>query len=97
MPHHHVSQVTETIPQAMWVLVSSIHYNTKEEDLIKIAPQVIQLVDQWQSKGRFIWSGPLNDNKTGIAIFEGTKKDADRFYERYDSICSGILSFEMYK
>jgi uncharacterized protein YciI len=92
-----MSQVTETIPQTMWVLVSSIHDNTKEEDLVRIVPQVIQLVDEWQSEGRFIWSGPLSDNKTGIAIFEGTKEDADRFSEIYGSICSGILNFEMYK
>ncbi len=69
-----MSQAIETITKTMWVLVSSVQDNTRVEDLIRITPQVVQLVDEWQSEGKFVWSGPLNDNKTGIAIFEGTRR-----------------------
>lgn len=93
-----MSQVSEMIPEKFtWVLVSSIHDNTSVDDFVKITPQVIELVDEWQLEGRFVWSGPLSDNKTGIAIFQGTKDEADEFLVRYNKICSGILNSHMYQ
>lgn len=93
-----MSQISETIPERpTWVLVSSIHDNTSATDFIKITPQVIELVDEWQLGGRFVWSGPLSDNKTGIAIFQGTREEADEFLARYNKICSGILNAYMYQ
>jgi len=93
-----MSQVSETIPEKLtWVLVSSIHDNTSVDDFIKVTPQVIQLVDEWQLEGKFVWSGPLSDNKTGIAIFQGTREEAERFHEKYEKICSGILNSYMYQ
>ncbi|HEX5458078.1 MAG TPA: hypothetical protein VFX64_06805 [Candidatus Nitrosotalea sp.] len=93
-----MSQVSEIIPEKpTWVLVSSIHDNTNANDFVKITPQVVQLVDERQSEGRFVWSGPLSDNKTGIAIFQGTKDEANGFLTRYNKICSGILNAYMYQ
>lgn len=71
--------------------------DTKEEDLGRITHSIIELVDEWQYQGKFIWSGPLSDNKTGMAIFEATKDDADEFYDRYDKICSGVLEYHLYQ
>ncbi len=93
-----MSQVSETISEKLtWVLVSSVHDNTSVDDFAKITPQVVELVDEWQDKGKFVWSGPLSDNKTGIAIFQGTKEEADEFHSRYDKICSGVLNSYMYQ
>lgn len=91
-----MSQITETISEKkLWVLVSTLKDDTKEIDLQKVAQPVIELIDEWQSAGKFIWSGPFNDNKTGMAIFEATEKDANRFYDKYDKICSGVLSYHL--
>ncbi len=93
-----MSQITETIHQKKsWVLVSSVDENTKADDLEKITPSVVGLVDEWQSTGKFLWSGPFNDNKTGMAIFEATEDEANRFYDKYDKICSGVLSYHLYQ
>jgi hypothetical protein len=32
-----------------------------------------------------------------MAIFEGTEKEANEFYAKYDKICSGILKYTMYQ
>ncbi len=90
-----MSQATEQ--ETTWVLMSQIRDDIKKEDLERITPEIIELVDQWQSRGKFIWSGPLSDDKTGMAIFEGTKEEADRFYDNYDKICSGILEYHLYQ
>lgn len=93
-----MSQITETISEKkLWVLVSTLKDDTKEIDLQMVAPSVIELIDEWQSTGKFIWSGPFNDNKTGMAIFEATEKDANRFYGKYNKICSGVLSYHLYQ
>jgi len=93
-----MSQKTETVSEKKsWVLVSSLDQNTKEEDLQRITPSVIELINEWQSAGKFIWSGPFNDNKTGMAIFEATKEESNRFYDKYDKICSGVLSYHLYQ
>lgn len=93
-----MSQITETISEKkVWVLVSSLRDDTKEIDLQMVSPSVIELIDEWQSSGQFIWSGPFSDGKTGLAIFGATKEEANRFYEKYDKICSGVLSYHLYQ
>ena len=93
-----MSQITKTDSEKkLWVLVSSLRQNTTEEDLKRLGPSVSELVDEWQSKGKFIWSGPLGDNKTGLAIFEGTRHEANRFYNQYEKICSEVLDFHLSK
>lgn len=39
--------------------------------------------------------GPLDDNKTGIAVFEATQEEARDFYDKYDKACSGILNYHL--
>src|SRR2546428_13481469 len=92
-----MSQITETVSEKkLWVLVSSLHKNTKEEDLQRITPSVIELVDEWQSAGKFLWSGPFNDNKTGMAIFDATNEESNRFYDNSDKTTSAVLSYYLY-
>lgn len=93
-----MSQTTMTVSEKQtWVLVSTLKQNTKEEDLQRIVPSIIDHIDEWQSAGKFIWSGPFNDNKTGMAIFEATEEDAKVFYDKYDKTCIGVLDYYLYK
>lgn len=80
-----------------WVIISVYKDNTNSQELEKITPQIQNLVDEWQSKGKIMWSGAFNDNQTGMAIFEATKQEANEFYQKYDKICSGILEYSMYQ
>ncbi|HII36210.1 MAG TPA: hypothetical protein HA319_04085 [Nitrosopumilaceae archaeon] len=91
-----MSQITKANEQkSVWVLVSGLKADTTELDLKKVVPSVIELVNDWQSRGNFIWSGPFQDNKTGMAIFEATEEDARTFYDKYDKICSDILDYHL--
>ena len=93
-----MSQTTQTLEQkSLWVLVSSLRDGTKSTNLQSITSSVIELVNEWQSKGNFIWSGPLDDNRTGMAIFEATEKEAKGFHDKYDKICSRILDSHLYQ
>lgn len=90
--------MSQTISQKqLWVLVSSLKEQTKQVDLEMITPSVIELVNEWQTKGNFIWTGPFDDSKTGMAIFEATQEQAREFYDKYDKVCSGILDYHMYQ
>ena len=87
-------QVQETRP---WVLISVYRDNINTNDLQRISPQIQNLIDEWQSAGKIMWSGAFSDNKTGMAVFEGTENEANEFYQKYDKICSGILEYSMYQ
>lgn len=79
-----------------WILISVLRENTNESDIERIRPSISDLIDQWQSQGRMIWSGALSDNKTGIAIFEATDTEAHQLYDKYDKICKDILDYYLY-
>ncbi len=89
-----MSQQDEIAP---WVLVSSIKEDTNPQDIESIAPQIASLVDEWQSMGRIMWSGSFDDDKTGMAVFEATKQEADMLFKKYGDICSGVLNYYLYK
>lgn len=80
-----------------WVLVSVFNENTNPDDISRITPQIQQIIDDWQSSGKIMWSGAFSDNATGMAVFEATKQEADEFYAKYDKICSGILKYTMHQ
>ena len=79
------------------VLVSSLKENTNEQDVLRITPAITELIDQWQSKGKMMWSGPLDNNSTGMAVFEASDDEAKIFFTEYDKICSGILDYHLYQ
>ena len=85
---------TETKP---WVIITVFKENTDPLDIERIGPQIQNIVDEWQSTGNIMWSGPFGDNLTGMAVFEATKNDADNFFKKYDQICSGVLEYSMYE
>lgn len=80
-----------------WVIISVFKESTNPNDLQNLAPQIQSLVDDWQSEGKIMWSGPFSDNATGMAVFEATKSEADEFFQKYDKICSGVLEYTMYQ
>lgn len=82
--------------QRPWVLISVIKDGTTKEDMEAVAPRVRELVDEWQSKGRIMWSGSFDDDATGMAVFEADKQEADDFLRKYDDACSGKLEYSMY-
>ena len=81
----------------LWVLVSSLKENTRDDDLERIAPALTDLIDQWHSQGKFVWSGSLDNNKSGMAIYEGTEQEAHEFFEENKKICSGVLDSYLYQ
>ena len=87
-------QETETGP---WVIIAVSREDADPGKLRRIAPQVQDLVDEWQGRGRMVWSGAFDDGATGMAVFEGTGEEAGRFYARYSRVCSGLLRHSMYR
>jgi hypothetical protein len=80
-----------------WVLVSSMNKDTNPQDLQRISPQVSVLVDEWQSKGKIMWSGAFDNELSSMAVFEATEQEAKEFFKKYEDVCSGILTYEMYQ
>jgi len=80
-----------------WVLVTSIKEDASSKDLERITPQVTALVDEWQSKGRIMWSGAFDNEQSSMAVFETTEQEAQDFFKKYNSVCSGILNSYLYK
>ena len=89
--------IQEIAKRELWLLVSQLKENTDGAELEKIAPQVLGLIDDWAKSGKFIWSGPFGNESGGMAVFEGSQKDADQFAQNYGQICSGVLNYYVYK
>ena len=87
-------ELRETRP---WVIITVFKENTDLNDLQRISPQIQNLVDEWQSQGKMMWSGAFDDDATSMTVFEGTEQEANEFYSKYDKICSGILQYSMYQ
>ena len=71
--------------------------NTTDYDLDRIAPSVGRLIDSWNGKGKFILSGPFNDNISGMAIFQHTEEEANNFFEENKKATSDVLESYMYQ
>lgn len=80
-----------------WVLVSRIKEDAIVQDMEGVAPRVMALVDEWQARGRIMWSGAFDDNASSMAVFEGTDQEARSLFERYEDICSGALNCYLYQ
>ncbi|GKS66998.1 hypothetical protein YTPLAS73_05450 [Nitrosarchaeum sp.] len=87
----------QLVQKKPWVLISVFKDDTNSDDLSRIISQIQEIIDDWQSTGKIMWSGAFNDNATGMAIFEATEGEANEFYAKYDKICSGILKYTMYQ
>ncbi len=89
--------IQEIAQKDLWVLVSQLRENANNEDLERIAPHVISLIDQWTNSGKFIWSGPFGDGVGGMAVFEATQEEATKFSKSYGDVVSDVLAHHVYK
>lgn len=92
-----MSQTLETENKKLWVLVSSLKESTTDDDLHRITPSVSALVDQWHARGKFVLSGPLDNNKSGLAIFEATENEAKQLLEEQKQASSDALDSYLYQ
>ena len=75
-----MSQQQEAKP---WALVSNINEDANPSDLEMIIPQVSKLVDEWQSRGKIMWSGAFDNEVSSMAVFEATESEAREFFKKY--------------
>ncbi|MCV0373641.1 MAG: hypothetical protein K5793_08835 [Nitrosarchaeum sp.] len=80
-----------------WVIVSNVKENTTPQDLARISPLVSALVDDWQSKGKIMWSGAFDNEASSMAVFEATEQEAKEFFQKYGDVCSGVLEYKTYQ
>lgn len=87
---------TKIVSKKPWVLVSTLKENP-EGDLQNVVSQITDLVDEWHSQGKIMWSGAFDDNKTSMTIFEATEDEAKTVFSKYDKICTGMLNSYIYQ
>jgi len=92
-----MSQTLETENKKLWILVSSLKETATSDDLQRITPSVSTLFDQWYSRGKFVLSGPLDNNTTGLAIFEATENEAKQLLEEHKRASSDALDSYIYQ
>ena len=80
-----------------WVIITVLKDDVPLSDPQRVSSLIQDLIDEWQSKGRILWSGMFDDNATSMTIFEGTVQEANEFYQKYDTICTGILEYSIYE
>ena len=80
-----------------WVIVSSIAKDTSEQDIERIRPKIVSLVDNWQSSNKTMWSGSFNEQPSSMAIFEATEEEAKKFYKEYSNACENVLTHYLYQ
>ena len=80
-----------------WVIVSSMGKDTSEEDIDRIRPRILSLVDNWQSSNRTMWSGAFNNHPSSMAVFEATDEEANKFYQEYSKACENLLVHYLYQ
>lgn len=81
----------------LWVVINSLKENTSDTDLQKIASDMGNVVDKWQSKGKFVWSGPLDNKKSGMAIIEALESEANAFLAENKKAGSKVLDSYLYQ
>ncbi len=80
-----------------WVIISNVKDKPDMQKLPNVALQVSSLVDEWQSRGKMMWSGSFDNEISSMAVFEATESEANDFYKKYDRYCSGVLEYTMYQ
>ena len=80
-----------------WVLVTNVKEDINQQDIGNVAPQVSFLIDEWQSRGRIMWSGPFDNEASSMAVFEATEAEAQEFFKKYEDACSKVLTSHLYQ
>jgi hypothetical protein len=87
----------ELIQRKPWVLVSVLKSDLNPQDADTAVAELGNLVDEWHSQGKIMWSGAFDDNKTSMTIFEAAEEDASDFFAKYNKICNKIVDSYMYQ
>lgn len=88
-----LQDAAETTP---WVLLGSVKDGADPAGAERLVDTVRTIVDEWHAAGRIMWSGELDNGKSGMAIFEATPGDAQALFRRYRDACSGQLDCFLY-
>ncbi|HET8719476.1 MAG TPA: hypothetical protein VFM64_00580 [Candidatus Nitrosotenuis sp.] len=80
-----------------WAVVSVLKEDADDQQLKEIASEVSTIIDEWQSKGKFMLSGPFDDNKTALTVFHGTEDEISMFHEQYKKATSSVLNTFVYQ
>lgn len=78
-----------------WVLTVTLKGSSKEYDPERFSQAVKELFNKWHTKGKFLWSGPLDDNKTALTVFEGTEEEAKNILEDYKKAIGDAVDIEL--
>ena len=81
----------------LWVLVSNMDQTAKREDVPAVVAKITARVDEWQSQGRIMLSGPFDNETSSMTVVAATQTEAAGLFERWQRICSGFLVSEMYR
>ncbi|MDP3779576.1 MAG: hypothetical protein Q8Q69_00085 [Nitrosopumilaceae archaeon] len=92
-----MSQQTVTQNEKSWAIVSVLKETTDDQQLERTVPEVSKIIDEWHSKGKFILSGPFDDNKTSLTIFHGSEDEVRKFHEQHKKVTSDVLDTYVYQ
>lgn len=93
-----MSQQEQVLKNAKpWVLLSSYKENINLSDVEQIVPQIQSIVDEWHTAGKIMWSGALDNNKSGMAIFEADEQEAKELFNKYNTTCNRVLDCFLYQ
>ncbi len=92
-----MSQQTVTNNEKSWAIVSVLKETADDQQLEEIVPEVSKLIDEWHSKGKFMLSGPFDDNKTALTVFHGTEDEVSKFHDQYKNATSSVLDTYVYQ
>lgn len=86
-----MSQVQQKVA---WIFTAELKESATNFDPGDFSGKVKQLFDKWQTQGKFLWSGPLDDNKTALTVFEGTNEEASNFFKDYKDAVGDVVTVE---
>lgn len=81
----------------LWVIVSNMEHDANPGDISSIRSSVIDLVDNWHSRGRIMLSGPFDNEASSMTVVAADENEARDFFKQWNDICSGFLTSELYR
>lgn len=87
--------MTQNNESKHWAITAVLKTDTGNFDPGKLTNSVSQLFEKWHQKGKFVWSGPLDDDKTALTVFEGTEDEAFQFLTDYKKAAGDVVDIEL--
>ena len=86
--------MTQTQNKVPWIFTAKLNESVEKFNPENFTTKIQTLFEKWQTKGKFLWSGPLDDNKTALTVFEGTSEEASAFFKDYNDAVGDVVSIE---